>query len=1132
MKLLVLICLLAVTFVCKAQQIPSATEIASLPLWAQKMYGEHPNVLEVSTLYTEYYRANSFEKNYHTQYFKRWKRKHIAQLDDQGFPIVYSPEEQVLIDQTYLHKQSVNKSSNWSVVGPITNYQENNTQGSGQTNVYSVDACLSNPNFMFCGTEPGEVYKSIDGGQNWTHSSMTLDFGSGVNAVEISPTNPLVVFAGGNKGIFRSTDGGASWTNVLPQTNFGVNEILINPGNEQLVFAATDKGLYRSTDGGANWTQLYTTACYDIKCKANSNSEMYCVKNNNALIKCEFFKSTDFGATWTIQSAGWYNSTDPARNDGGARIAVTPANPNRIYVYLIGEAKANDYGFIGIYKSDDSGTTWSNPSGIDGGPYDATHINLAIGWATWLYHQGFYNCAIAASPTNADEILIGGLNLYRSTNGGQTFTSVSGYVGGPLGLHVDNQDFRVIGNTTWISTDGGIYKSNDFFTSQFLFKMSGVHGSDYWGFGSGWNEDVLVGGLYHNGNIAYHENYGSGNFLELGGGEAPTGYVNPGINRKTYYSDIGGKFIPLQLADPITGTPFGMAPNESYYAAESSEFEFHPNCYSIGYLGKDNSIWKTTDAGASFNLLYTFGTNVNNGVRYIEVGSNNPNILYVNQQPASGNIGTLWKSIDGGITWNSCFIPAGNSRRMVLSLDPLNSNNLWIAYPDGSNGFKAFKTSDGGSTWTNLSSSILNNESIQSIVHIPGTNGGIYAATNKAVYYRNNTSNWVIDNAGLPTFTNGNILRPFFRDNKIRLASYGKGIWESQLNETPSFPIARINVDKLSQMGICDLDSFYYEDHSYLNHTNAQWNWTFPTGSPATSTQRNPTVLFTQAGSHLAVLQVTDANGNSDIDSLYVQVSFYTLPTLVQEDFEGNFIPNGWSIDNQDNGSTWTLSSTAGGFGNSSQSALFNNYDYDAQGTFDDLIVNFDASTIASNPYMTYDVAYARWGGGYPDSMAILASTDCGLTYQELYMDGGVTLATAPDIQSFFTPSATQWRKDSINLAAFNGSANLQIAFRSIGKWGNNLYIDNVNLDNQSGMLETKNEYLSIFPNPIQGDGLLTIKTIPFSKIKIIDMNGKLVQEAKGEGTLTFPLNKLKAGTYMVNIESATKIWNKPLIIR
>jgi hypothetical protein len=261
-------------------------------------------------------------------------------------------------------------------------------------------------------------------------------------------------------------------------------------------------------------------------------------------------------------------------------------------------------------------------------------------------------------------------------------------------------------------------------------------------------------------------------------------------------------------------------------------------------------------------------------------------------------------------------------------------------------------------------------------------------------------------------------------------------------------------------------------------------------------------------------------------------VSFYSLPTLVQEDFEGNFIPNGWSIYNQDNGSSWTLSSTAGGFGNSSKSALFNNYDYDAQGSFDDLIVNFDASTIAANPYLTYDVAYARWGGGYPDSMAILASTDCGLTYQELYMDGGLTLATAPDIQSFFTPSATQWRKDSVNLFFYNGVNNLQIAFRSIGKWGNNLYLDNINLDNQSGIVEQNESYLMMFPNPINRDGLLTLKTIPFSKIRIVDIHGKLVQETKGEGTVTISLNNLKSGTYIVCIESATQIWNKPLIVK
>ena len=111
MKFLVLFCLLLASFFIKAQQIPSSIEIATLPLWAQKMYGDHPNVLEVSALYMEYYRTQPFEKNYHTQYFKRWKRKYIAQLDDQGFPIQYSLEEQALIDKAFLKKQGNDKAS-------------------------------------------------------------------------------------------------------------------------------------------------------------------------------------------------------------------------------------------------------------------------------------------------------------------------------------------------------------------------------------------------------------------------------------------------------------------------------------------------------------------------------------------------------------------------------------------------------------------------------------------------------------------------------------------------------------------------------------------------------------------------------------------------------------------------------------------------------------------------------------------------------------------------------------------------------------------------------------------------------------------------------------------------------------
>jgi photosystem II stability/assembly factor-like uncharacterized protein len=99
-------------------------------------------------------------------------------------------------------------------------------------------------------------------------------------------------------------------------------------------------------------------------------------------------------------------------------------------------------------------------------------------------------------------------------------------------------------------------------------------------------------------------------------------------------------------------------------------------------------------------------------------------------------------------------IPAGNSSRMLLALNPKNAQELWLAYPSGSNGFKVYKTSNGGANWQNLTSSLLNNESVQALVHIAGTDGGIYVATNKAVYYRNNTTDFTLENNGLPLFTN------------------------------------------------------------------------------------------------------------------------------------------------------------------------------------------------------------------------------------------------------------------------------------------------------------------------------------------------------------------------------------------
>lgn len=206
---------------------------------------------------------------------------------------------------------------------------------------------------------------------------------------------------------------------------------------------------------------------------------------------------------------------------------------------------------------------------------------------------------------------------------------------------------EVVGNDLWITSDGGINYSNNFGQS-IEARMNGVSGSDMWGFDSGWNEDLLVGGRYHNGNMAWHESFPEGKFYRMGGAEAPTGYVNPGENRKMYHSDIGGHEIRGGFQNGVKSFPVELFPNESYAYYANSEMVWDPRCWNIVYLGKENKIWKSTDGGSSYTALYTFPGNVDNAVYDIEVSRSNPLVIYCSQW--DGTDDSMWKTTNGGQT--------------------------------------------------------------------------------------------------------------------------------------------------------------------------------------------------------------------------------------------------------------------------------------------------------------------------------------------------------------------------------------------------------------------------------------------------------------------------------------------------
>lgn len=1120
---------------------PSDHEISNAPAWAQLMYAGNPNVFSVDAAFREYYREQDFEKSYHTQYYKRWRRSVDAYVNTSGFVEMPSEQDFLREREEMAANTGGTRAGNWSLVGPLVAYNTGGNPVSQQSNIYAIDQAPSNANVLYCGSETGECYRSNDGGNNWTNVSLNDPLNGAVRSIDIHPTDPNTVYIGSGSYIYKSTDGGATWTESLYTWQLNANEILIVPSNPNIVLAATNKGVFRTTDGGQNWSQLYSEKAFDLKCNTSNDNIIYLLKHSDALNICQFLRSTDSGANFTVQSSGWFTSTDPDRNDGGGRLAVTDADPNRVYAYLIGEAKADDNGYIGVWKSNDGGLNWSLPNGPAGGPYDADHINLAIGTVNWQYHQGYYNCALMASNTDPEQIRLGGLNLYGSDDGGATFYALAGYVGGPYGMHVDMQDFRAIGNTTWITTDGGIYRSTDFFnTNGFESRMYGIHSSDYWGFGSGWNEDVLIGGLYHNGNLSFHENYGYGNFLQLGGGEPASGYVNQGENRRVYSSDINGKFMPLNIGDPVQNVGFGIDPNERYWAVESSELEFDPRCYSIAYTGKDHQLWRTEDKGATFTLFAEFGSDADNRITYIEQSWSDPDVMYVCQQNVNpSSSGTLWKTTDGGQNWNTVSLPSvSNSRKMLLQVDPSDHNNVWIAFESTGNGQRVYKSENGGQSWTNLTTSTLDGESPRSLNLIGGTDGGVYLSTHNTIFYRNNSMNdWVDFGDGLPFIIKSNIARPFYRDGKMRIASYGRGIWESSFYEDPSVPIAQVMVDKFETTQHCEADTFHYVCHSMLNHTNATWEWTFQGGTPSTANSWNANVFYDTPGTHLTILKVTDGDGDFSIDSLYITVNAYQPLTTLSEDFETVFPPNGFEMKNPDESITWELKDDVGGYGNSSQSMFIRGYDYNSVGQLDDAIASVDM-TYLQDAWLTFDVAYARWGGGYSDSLEVLVSTDCGATQQSLYFKGGTDLATSPDFQNgWFIPDGTQWRTDSVDLSAYYGNEDVMITFRHHCGWGQNTYIDNINVNAVNVVAVQEQEeraFLTLYPNPVSKDGVIHLSSTLNEQIRvdIYGIDGKRVYRGNHQPETSIRLNKLSGGSYIYVLSSSKLIKKGVLVVQ
>jgi photosystem II stability/assembly factor-like uncharacterized protein len=860
------------------EPLSPVTSTASTPEWAKLMYSDAPNVFEVDRLFNAYYRNNEYKKTTDTRNYKHWRRYlslHDCVLPDGTIALTTETEKQARLDSWVKLRGEQEKSmglaerspsSTWSQIGPYENVGATISAISRTSCQVALAQCPGNMNVLYSASQNGKIFKTTDHGDSWISVGENYAFPGDTyteQCLAVHPTNADIVYYGSGNQIYKTTDGGTVWTLMTTITGLSPTAIIINPTNPNTLFVASALNLYKSTDGGLNFTISRAGRCWDIRFKTNDPNTLFAICRNGN--KSDFYKSTDGGSTWGASISGWFSLAQTT--DTGGRMTVSTGNPNLIYCFIIGKVTAdpNPSGnIVGIAKSTDAGATWTTP----------VTYNNAKGISASL---GFYALDIEVSDSNDNLVLVGTVSTYKTTNGFSTVTT------GPPNLHPDAQEYLFTGpNDFWIANDGGI----DLCTSDLSSRVSksfGITGTEFWGFDQGWNEDVRVGSYYHNGTSGARPSYPDNKWRGLSTGEPATGYVGVGYEARTWFSDVKGVNLPAVLTESYSTFNYAKFPNEAHWTyPDRSEVVTHPLYFDTHFLGRDHVLWKTTDGGATYTALFTFGTDASHKIASIEVCRSNPDVLILSQFKTI-NPPVLWKSTDGGISFQSLTLPSGFSggTGLLLASDPTNADIFWIANTNtATTTTKVFKTTNGGNTWTNITGTLSSSThgGIRAILHIGGTNGGVYAMTRHGMYYRNNThSDWQLFVNGLPPKIDNNYLRPFYKTSKLRMATIARGLWEVEFYEQPAGPLAQPIVKQSSSL--CHRDTFQFDDFSMLNHTNASWQWTFSPAPQYVSsvTARNPKVVFGSGGNYSVTLTVTDGQGNSNTK---VVPNMVTLPAI------------------------------------------------------------------------------------------------------------------------------------------------------------------------------------------------------------------------------------------------------------
>lgn len=774
--------------------------------------------------------------------FKRWENfmePRVSPIGERFNPSIayqeYMTKVKPMLNQT--------RSSTWSLIGPTT--QIPNTGGAGR--ISFIRFMPGNNNIIFAGAPAGGLWKSIDGGANWTTNTDDLAV-IGCSDLAIDPSNTSIMYlATGDRdagdtysiGVLKSIDGGSTWntTGLSFTVNNGISvgRILINPISPSTLIAATSSGIYRTTNSGTNWSQVVTSGnFYDAEFKPGDPNIVYASSNS-------FYKSSNGGQSFSLINSGISNTSNRMA------IAVTVADPTLVYAVT---ANNSDYGLEGFYKSSNSGTSFT----LMNSTYDILGFNTN---GTGGGGQGWYDLSIDASPTSSTTVVVGGINTFKTSNGGTSWSIHGAGYGSNAQIHPDVHEVVFAPGTSicYIGCDGGVFKTTNN-GSSFSDLSDGLQIAQSYRLScAATNANITMSGWQDNGTNRCN----AGAWDEVLGGDGMETIIS-WASSQTMYGELyyGEIYKSTNGGNSFSNNPIvasgGTAGTEDEDGDWVTPYIQSPTTSATLYVGK-TKVYKSTNSGSSWTALGAV-TAGNGKIKALAATAANASYLYVAKKDR------FFVSTNGGTSFTdrTAGIPVASAAITYIAVSNTDANKVWVSLSGYSAANKVMYSSDAGQTWANITTG-LPNVPTNCIVYVNGSSAkSLYCGTDIGVFYRDdNTGTWIPYDDGLPNVVVDE-LEIQYSASKLRAATYGRGIWEVDLYAASlSSPTASF-ISSLTS-GCAPLSVQYTSTSVFAN----SYLWEFQGGTPATANTNTALIVYSAAGTYEVKLVVTNALGTDSV---------------------------------------------------------------------------------------------------------------------------------------------------------------------------------------------------------------------------------------------------------------------------